>query len=450
MKMRKSRFFGLGTKLVLGLALVIGTLTSCYEKEDIKTVIDTTPMTVTYTISGTVYNYANLDIIKGATLTLTNAAGTSVSTTSDDNGGYSIKLEGLTESDRGNYTLSISAAGYKDRTTTIIIWFEKAENQAIATQMDFALKSNDIQGSPVEVVAGKDEQTVEIQGSDEAGQPVTDKIVVPAGLFADGSTQTITVQREGKEEEEASDAIRVYEGKPDGLQFDKPLEFTFNAAAGKNYKVYYEEGGVWKIAEGNDSEVVDNGDGTYTAKIWHFSRFKFAENDYEIAYSNVDTIKNVPALAQESAEYVCHTSSDAVTVAWKRPVYVGYRFQNGTTLEQIFNGCVIKDRAIAEVEAFLKDNGIINLSETADFNTAVQEEGLTTEIPAFYNVTELLLDYSTETLTLTVTIDGISYDVVVEHVKDQTLSFVGDWYDHSHSHGHGDELNAGGGIIDFE
>ena len=196
--MRKSRFFGLGTKLVLGLALVIGTLTSCYEKEDIKTVIDTTPMTVTYTISGTVYNYANLDIIKGATLTLTNAAGTSVSTTSDANGGYSIKLEGLTESDRGNYTLSIEAAGYKTRTTTIIIWFEKAENQAIATQMDFALKSNDIQGSPVEVVAGKDEQTVEIQGSDEAGQPVTDKIVVPAGLFADGSTQTITVQREGK------------------------------------------------------------------------------------------------------------------------------------------------------------------------------------------------------------------------------------------------------------
>lgn len=55
-----SKFFGLGAKLALCFVAVLGTLTSCYEKEDIKTVIDTTPKTVTYTISGSVYNYTSL------------------------------------------------------------------------------------------------------------------------------------------------------------------------------------------------------------------------------------------------------------------------------------------------------------------------------------------------------------------------------------------------------
>ena len=102
MKMN-SKFFGLGAKLALCLAVVMGTMTSCYEKEDIKTVIDTTPKTATYTISGTVYNYANLDVIKNATLTLTNAAGNQVGRATSDpvNGNYSIKLENLTEADRG-------------------------------------------------------------------------------------------------------------------------------------------------------------------------------------------------------------------------------------------------------------------------------------------------------------------------------------------------------------
>lgn len=449
MKM-KGKFFGLGAKLALSLAVVMGTMTSCYEKEDIKTVIDTTPMTVTYTISGSVYNYTNLDAIGGASLSLRNSAGTEVGSATSDaqSGAYSIQLTGLRESDRGTYTLSISANGYKTRTTAVTIWFEKAENQAIATQMDFALKSNDIQGSPVEVVAGGEEQTVEITGADENGNAVTDQIVIPADLFGDGSTQTITIQREGREEETASDAIRVYEGKPDGLQFTNPLEFTFNATAGKNYKVYYEEGGVWKLAEGNDANVVDNGDGTYTAKIWHFSRFKFAENDYEIDWAEVDTLAG-PALAQDYKEYVGHTTSQPVTVAWTDPVWVGYKFTDGQTLDQIFDGCVIKDRAISEVQAWLTDSGIINIAEGTEFNKEVRDD-LVTTIPEYYNVTALTVDYATQTIARTLTIDGVTYRVSVDGVVGQTMSSDGEPYSHDHGHGHGDNLNAGGGIMDAE
>lgn len=447
MKMN-SKFFGLGAKLALCLAVVMGTMTSCYEKEDIKTVIDTTPKTATYTISGTVYNYANLDVIKNATLTLTNAAGNQVGRATSDpvNGNYSIKLENLTEADRGTYTLSIVAEGYKSRTTSIMIWFEKAENQAIATQMDFALKSNDIQGSPVEVVAGNDDQVVEISGSDEEGKPVTDKILVPAGLLDEA--QTITIQREGQEAEKASEAIRVYEGKPDGLKFNKPLEFTFKADAGQNLKVYYEEGGIWTIADGDDANVVDNGDGTYTAKIWHFSRFKFSENDYDIEYGKIDTTFNVPVLAPVKADYVAYTGAEEATVAWKKPVMVGYRYKDGKSLSQVFDGCVIKDRVITEVENFLKDRDAINFADGAEFNTEVVD-ALTTTIPPYYNITELVVTYGTKTITIPVTVNGITYEVVVENVSGQTLNYVGEEYG-THGHGHGDDLNAGGGIIDFE
>lgn len=452
-----SKFFGLGAKMALCLVAVLGTLTSCYEKEDIKTVIDTTPKTVTYTLSGVVYNYANLDNIKNAEFNLLKD-GQKVDVTinpSGENGGYVVRLEKLVEKDRGTYTLTVTANGYKNRTVNFDIYFEKADNQTIVNQMDIALKSNDKQGEPIEVVAGNEEKVMEITGADENGNQVTDVITLPAGLLGDGVAQTISIQREGKEAELQSNALRVYEGQPSGLKFEKPIEFTFKAQPGQSLNVYYEEGGIWKIADTEEhsdaAAVVDNGDGTYTAKIYHFSRFKFAAYDYQISWES-SVCDTVPSKLLDSVteEYVAYTEADEAQIAWKKEVAVGYRFKDGKSLEEIFDGCVVKDRAIAEVVSFLNANDTKNIAEGKDFNMD-KVEGLVVTVPAYFNVKALTVDYACETITLPlITIDGKSYQVVLEHVKGQTLSYVGEGYTHDHGHGHGDNLNAGGGIIDFE
>ena len=212
----KSKFFGLSAKLALCFVAALGTLTSCYEKEDITTVVDTTPKTVTYTISGSVYNYASLSGINGASVVLTKGDVKKAETTTVK-GQFAISLTKLTEEDRGDYTLTVTADGYKTRKTSVTIYFEKAANQTIATHLDFALKSNEIQGGVIEVVAGAEEQIEEVQGVDSEGNPTVDQVVIPEGLFGAGVTKTITFTREGQNEEIANDAVRVWEGKPDGL-----------------------------------------------------------------------------------------------------------------------------------------------------------------------------------------------------------------------------------------
>ena len=444
----KSRFFGLGAKLALGLAVVMGTMTSCYEKEDIKTVIDTTPMTVTYTISGSVYNYSNLDAIGNATLVLTDAAGKEVGRATSDpvNGGYSITLKGLNESNRGNYTLAISADGYKDRSTAISIWFEKAENQSIATQMDFALKSNDIQGGVVEVVVTPDQESkVTIVGADGNGNRVEDEIVIPAGALTEA--QTLTFERADNAEESMADAVRVYTGEPSGLVFEKPIEITFAAPElnGADLHVYYEEGGVWVLAEGYPN-VTYNGDGTYTAYIEHFSRFKFAEDAYVVNVATADTVAGQPALEQEYIEHACHTT-DTITVKLTANVYTGYRFAED--LNTTFANCSAqaKELAIAKVNDHINSE-FSATNVTTEFTKKDVE--LTKLIEEYQNVTGFTIDYVTETINLAVTVEGTTYTVALQHVVNQELQDDGVGYDHTHGHGHGEDLNAGGGIIDFE
>ena len=145
--------------------------------------------------------------------------------------------------------------------------------------MDFALKSNEIQGEKVEIVAGKEDQTETFQGVDSEGKPSQDKVFVPANLFPDGEVKTITLIREGQEEEIENDAVRVWEGKPDGTTFDKPLVFTFTDKPGQDLKVYYEVNGIWTLAE-KDAQITEE-NGVYTAKVNHFSRFKFSATAYD-------------------------------------------------------------------------------------------------------------------------------------------------------------------------
>ncbi|MDD3037620.1 carboxypeptidase-like regulatory domain-containing protein [Bacteroides sp.] len=446
-----SKFFGLGAKLALCFVAVLGTLTSCYEKEDIKTVIDTTPKTVTYTISGSVYNYASLAGINGASVVLTKAGAETekAKTVTKDGGQFAITLSGLTDADRGDYTLTVKAEGYKDRKTNVTIFFEKADNQTIVTHMDFALKSNEIQGEKVEIVAGKEEQTEIFQGVDSEGKPSQDIVVVPADLFPDGEAKTITLIREGQKEEIANDAVRVWEGKPDGTKFDKSLVFTFTDKPNQVLKVYYEVNGIWTLAE-KDAEIVEV-NGVYTAKVNHFSRFKFSATAYD-SYSITDGEAVMTTGLTKDISLAYHNSLNAPKAF---PFEVkgfagGAKFEK--PLDEVFANCPIKDEAINYMKNYLNEiYSELPGSEykVVDFNTEIS-------IPAHSDLSGVGVTQTLKSISYTMTVAGANYVVTVVAVEKYTFSTVGFVSDYTHGqgighgHGHGDDLNAGGGIINFE
>ena len=448
MKMN-SKFFGLGAKLALCFVAVLGTLTSCYEKEDIKTVIDTTPKTVTYTISGSVYNYTSLAGINGASVVLTKADTEKATTVTKDGGQFAITLSGLTDADRGDYTLTVKAEGYKDRKTNVTIFFEKADNQTIVTHMDFALKSNEIQGEKVEIVAGKEDQTETFQGVDSEGKPSEDKVFVPANLFPDGEVKTITLVREGQEEEIENDAVRVWEGKPDGTSFDKPLVLTFTDKPGQALKVYYEVNGIWTLAE-KDAQITEE-NGVYTAKVNHFSRFKFSATAYDY-YTITDGDAVMTTGFTKDIALAYHNSlNDAKEFPFEVKGFAGGAIFE-KSLDEVFADCPIKDEAINYMENYL--NGIYSELpgseyKVVDFKTEIL-------VPAHSDLSGVGVTQTLKNVSYTMTIGGTNYVVKVIQVDKYTFStegFVTD-YTHGqgigHGHGHGEDLNAGGGIIDFE
>lgn len=445
------KFFGLGAKVALCFVAVLGTMTSCYEKEDIKTVIDTTPKTVTYTISGSVYNSASSAGINNVSVVLTNKAGdTKAETKTKDGGQFAITLSGLTDADRGEYTLTVGAAGYKERKTKVVISFEKADNQTIVTHLDFALKSNEMQGEKVEIVAGEEEQTEEIQGVDSEGNPTVDKVVIPANLFSDGKSKTITLIHEGRQEEIENNAVRLWEGRPDGTEFDKPLVFTFTDKPGQTLKVYYEINGIWTLAA-KDAVIVEE-NGVYTAKVNHFSRFKFSATAYEsYTITAGETVITTGFTKDISLAY--HNSQN-VTKPFPFSVkgfVAGNIFDK--SLDEVFANCPIKDEAINYMKNYLEPiySGQLPGNEytVVDFETEIL-------VPAHSDLSGVGVTQKLKSVSYTMTIGGANYVVKVIGAGTYVFStegFVSD-YTHGqigHGHGHGEDLNnAGGGIIEFE
>lgn len=440
------KFFGLGAKVALCFVAVLGTMTSCYEKEDIKTVIDTTPKTVTYTISGSVYDYANLQGVSNANVVVTKVGAEAplktVVTSAD--GQFAISLPGLKDADRGDYSLTVTASGYKSRSTSISIYFEEAANQTIASHLDFALSALDMQGDEVKIVAGREDETIEIEGA-TAGE--IDQIFIPKNVFGGGEPKTITLQRDGRSTEAASDAVRVYEGNPDGLEFVEPLVFSFEAPDNKQYKVFYEVNGIWTLADRDATVTFENG--KYVAKIWHFSRFKFSEKDYDY---NVVRSQGVPSTGSTYTADLAYYNGSNVDEQYKFVVnglLSGAKYEK--PLDDIFTGPA-KEIAISFFETYLDLNDFYPALPGLEFNNkAINSE---IKVPAHHNLLSATTTEEFETITYTMTFGGQTYTIKVKNVKQYNIIPVTEDYNHGggigHGHGHGDDLNAGGGIIDFE
>lgn len=443
----KRKFFGFSAKLALFLAAACGTLASCYEKEEITTTIDPTPKTVTYTISGSVYNYTSLAGINDASIVLSKD-GTAIKTVTSSNGGqFYIALTDLKEANRGNYTLSITADGYKARNTNVTIWFEEVANQTIAVHMDIALKSAEIQGAPVEVVAGKETQVETIQGVDSQGNPANDVITFPANIFG-GDVKTITFAREGASEEASNNAVRVYEGKPDGTTFTNPIEIKFTDKAGQSLKVFYEgTDGVWVIATGADANVVESPSGTYTAKIHHFSRIKFSASENNTSYIlKNDSVPStvVKRYQWDVAYYNNKATADNYETTMKK-VEMGAKFV--TPLTTVFAGLNAGSQAlaIADFKSFWDAKyTTIAFPETNSFKVGEMKSQV--RVQGYMNLVKIFANQNLATLTFTMNFAGKDYTIKVVSVNSYELE-PGEV---SNGHGttaHGTDLNAGGGIV---
>lgn len=116
MKM-KSKIFGLGAKLALCCVAVLGTMTSCYEKEDLEVVTPDEVAAAEYYIGGVVTDATTGSAVSGATVTITGTGSVSNSsiTTSND-GSFNTKV-----STYGQYAVTVSCSNYYGYATSVAI-----------------------------------------------------------------------------------------------------------------------------------------------------------------------------------------------------------------------------------------------------------------------------------------------------------------------------------------
>ncbi|WP_125040846.1 carboxypeptidase-like regulatory domain-containing protein [Bacteroides faecalis] len=476
-----SKFFGLGAKLALCFVAVLGTLTSCYEKEDIKTVIDTSSKSVNYVISGSIANSTSLKGIENAVVTVTGPAAAGVQTTTTDAMGlFSVKYEfktkdgasqaeidALIKSVCGSYTVDVTANGYNNRSTQTELQFAAFDNQTIATHLDFLLKSKAIQGVAEEIVAGDTEQIITIDGASADGKgTTTDKLIVPQGAFgkdAEGKfiAKTITIERAPLVTEEEASAVRVYEGKPDGTVFEIPLEIEFSypdALVGEGgLKVLFEKAdGSW-VADGQ-ARVEKKAANLYVAYIYHFSTFKIGlptseggSTEGTISYDKpiVDK-KELPNIGEDSSKKYCNTAN----VAKEFPFVTTQQFGSAYTksLEVVFadiTDATVKNAAIYQITNFI-ENQVMNGVNLPSIGYQEKEDKQNVLVDAHSNLNYIEVEQVRQTYVVTMKISGKDYEVeFVEYIGYNYKANCTD-YSHGHGHAHGDDLNAGGGIIDFE
>jgi len=288
---------------------------------------------------------------------------------------------------------------------------------------------------------------------------VADQITVPAGTTilytsAAGGAQNLTITRDMTTEKTTA-STRTYSGEPSGVIFSKPLEINFPSPIAIADKpdfmlgVLYEKDGVWSIEKGNYAKY-NTENGVFEGKINHFSKFRFG---YEVEIND-----NVKGAVLDSTYFAksCFTGSAAAVVTVKGSYVGGFAYVEKTpqmVVDEALASCkqVTKDyvRLLllkmikADNANILPNNNYSAQTFQKDINVAAytQIKGFTlkrTETRKSYTVNVILTDESV--VPVTVTVKRVSAYTLE---ADKTIN-------HSHGHGNGEDLNAGGGIIDFE
>ena len=174
----------------------------------------------------------------------------------------------------GELKVAFTKAGYINEDVTVDVEREDENVDWSATTVVLMTEANE----PV-AVSPTEEKEVEVEESDAS-------VVFPEGCVAEAKEITITETPAAAEVAEESGEVEIVEGKvalksfdfqPDGLVFEenKPMEITFPIPSGTGDLVLANfEDGKW-----TERDVVNNGDGTGTATVPHFSAWHLAEKN---------------------------------------------------------------------------------------------------------------------------------------------------------------------------
>ena len=287
---------------------------------------------------------------------------------------------------------------------------------------------------------------------------VADQITLPANTqvyYVGGQAQAIKLTRD-IQTEKATAAVRTYEGQPSGTVFSQPLEVKFQAPVTVTVEPDYvlgvlyqnEKTGVWS-ADANNYAEYDMTSGTFVGKINHFSKFRFG---FESAIVPVDSVK----LDAEIINKPCYTGSAAAVVTVKGN-YMGGTAYDGNTpalaVETALSGMNAETKSYVTMllkNMILKDNA--NIAPKNSYSKTALSVDIS--VPAYKQIDNFSMVRKQVRRSYTVHVidknkKTTDVTVVVKKIISTTLTAnyaIG----HTHGHGNGEDLNAGGGIIDFE
>lgn len=309
-----------------------------------------------------------------------------------------------------------------------------------------------------DIVKGEGSSTTTVKEEDRIIIAKDTKVIYTQANGTTAVAENISVSRDVAAEKTET-AVRTYEGTPTGVIFTTPMKVKFDSpvavAAGKEPDfclgvMYYNETTKQWVADkvGGKRNYATYKDGQFVGNISHFSKFKFGYENEIVAVSS----KPLPTQLFEKA---CYTGSAPQVVTVKGTYKGGNAYVGNTPSLAAANALKGMDESTITYVADM----ITKMIKADNLNTTLTNTYVDTkfsvdmtisayrQITGFnLTVTELIKDYKVKVIKK----DKTEIDVVVKVKSTPSYELkVIDKLNHS-GHGHGDDLNAGGGIIDFE
>lgn len=232
------------------------------------------------------------------------------------------------------------------------------------------------------------------------------------------------------------------------IKFQAPVAITKEPDYVLGVLYLNEKTGEWKADAGNYAEY-DNDSKTFVGKISHFSKFRFG---LESAINPKDSLY----LDAETIGKPCYTGSASAVITLKGQ-YMGGTAYDGNTPSMAVKAALSNMNDETQKYVTILLNNMIkadyaNIMPTNNYvKTNISEDFV---VPAYKQINDFSMvrkqvkkSYTVHVINKNKQITDVT--VVVKRIVGVTIEAnyaIG----HTHGHGNGEDLNAGGGIIEFE
>lgn len=407
-----------------------------------------------------------ITLVKASLLKLVEAGATSVTSLE-----FVLKAEGEIippedPSQGGETTVPVDVTKQEEKDIEEI---KKDETPEVVNKIEEIAKEMGNEGQVIPTVPVEEALVVELISTEaildentgettQETQQVTDQIQLPAKTtvyYVGGTAEPISVVRDIKAEKTTA-SVRTYEGQPSGTVFSQPMEIKFQAPVAITNEPDYvlgvlylnEKTGEWKADPDNYAEY-DKDSKAFVGKISHFSKFRFglesAINPKDSTYLDAETIGKP-----------CYTGSASAVITLKGQYQGGTAFDGNTPSMAVKAALGNMNDETQKYVTILLNNMIkadyANIMPANKYvKTNVSEDFV---VPAFKQINDFSMVRKQVKKSYTVHVIGkdkqvTDVTVIVKRIVGVTIEAnyaIG----HTHGHGNGEDLNAGGGIIEFE